>query len=111
MSDGGGRWDAEDLERVEPEGTAYDVTPDGTMPPQLIRSDSGPYGQYTPFGEVNQFVSMARGAGTKGPLGRIFVWLLLLLVVGGVLLGVVSWSQADDAPPELPPAYTSAIDQ
>jgi len=108
MDDGGRRWDAEDLERVEPEGTAYDVTPDGAMPPQIIRSDSGPYGQYTPLGEVNQYISMARGAGSRGPLGRIFVWILVLLAVGAVLLGVVSWFQAGDAPPE-DPAYSSLI--
>ncbi len=100
------RWDADDLRRVEPEGTAYDVTPDGAMPPQVIRSDSGPHGQYTPFGELNQVVSMAQGAGRRGPLGRFFVWVLVALAVGSVLLGVASWIQRDDTPPD----PTSVID-
>lgn len=100
------RWDADDLRRVQPEGTAYDVTPDGAMPPQVIRSDSGPYGQYTPFGEVNQYISMARGAGSRGPLGRFFVWVLVALAVGSVLLGVATWVQRGDAPPD----PTSVVD-
>lgn len=100
------RWDADGLRRVEPEGTEYDVTPDGAMPPQVIRSDSGPYGQYTPFGEANQFVSMARGAGSRGPLGKVFVWVLVALMVGSVLLGVATWVQRDDAPPD----PTSVVD-
>lgn len=108
VSDGGNRWDADDLRRVEPEGTAYDVTPDGAMPPQVIRSDSGPYSQYSPLGEVNMYISMARGAGRRGPLGRAFVWLLLAFAVGGVLLGVVSWAQSHDTPPADPP-YSSEL--
>ena len=108
MSDGGNRWDADDLRRVEPDGTTYDVTPDGAMPPQVISSDSGPYGQYTPLGEINQLGAVARGASSRGPLGRAFVWILVAFAVGGVLLGVASWTQRDDAPPTGPP-YSSAL--
>jgi preprotein translocase subunit SecG len=97
MGDADRRWDADDLRRVEPDSTAYDVTPDGAMPPQVIRSDSGPYSQYSPLGEANQIVSFSRAAGRSGVLGRIFVWALVVFLLGGVVLGVVNWfSQPDD---------------
>jgi len=83
-------WDSADLERVEPTATSQDITPAGATPLDAVESDSGPYGQYTPLGEIAQLASVSRGVGRRGRLGLAFVWILVALVAFFAVLGTVN---------------------
>lgn len=84
--DGARRWDAADLDRVEPTATTQDVEPQVREP--LGTGGTGGLSQYSPMGEANQYVDFyQRLAERHSILGGFAVGIAL-----GVILVLIGWT-------------------
>jgi hypothetical protein len=87
--DGVRRWDADDLARVKPTTTTHDVEPQVREP--LGSGGTGGLNQYSPIGEMNQYVDFYRRLVERHSiLGGFVVGVVLGIML--LLIGYTLWS-------------------